>query len=138
MRVSRLARSAELGLTLGQLVHQRDVDDAALLGIVVSLQRPDDDPGNRRPFSLVAQLLDAIGVIGDDGELRRGMAAVFSPCSHTVNRESPTLPGFRGERAANYVSDQFAPPLPFLQDIRCTDPNVAALEPARAVIDSPT
>ena len=68
MQVGTLARSADLGLTLGQLVHQRDVDDAALLGIVVALQRPDDDPSNRCTLGLVAQLLDAIGVIGDDGE----------------------------------------------------------------------
>lgn len=67
-------RSAELGLTLGQLIHQCDVDDAAFLGIVVPLQSPQNDPGEALAIGSGLDLLDAVRVVSDNSESATGPA----------------------------------------------------------------
>jgi hypothetical protein len=69
-----LARSAELGLTLGQLIHQCDVDDAAFLGIVVPLQSPQNDSGEALAIGSGLDLLDAVRVVSDNSESATGPA----------------------------------------------------------------
>ncbi|WP_288016466.1 hypothetical protein [Blastomonas sp.] len=75
-----------LSAPFGQLIHQSDVNDAAFLWVIVSLQRLDDGPRYRQPFRLIAQLLDPVGVEGHNGESAAGHAPLFSLCSHRVNR----------------------------------------------------